>query len=434
MGYVSRAQIQARLDVMARPSAVIDLTESGDEEEPNPAKRRETVWFASVYDDDPFKRGDPVDAAVKVEEDNDPLLALATAAAAASTLPVAAVKVEVVKVEEDQAGPARVTLPAAAPGRAPPVVVKVEEVEEVVMPRIILPNAPRSGSWMESFTEPAPARVHAVPHILLGDLPTFNEGSDFTFTSETESHSSYTIDQGILEDGKPVTCIGVPDRGAQAREGLDTLAQEGVCVPVHPNLRQPLGLVNIENEFYGLAVQQLKGAKTLTATLFPRKGSPPSLAVRAKLALGIAEGVAALAGVRQSHGALCPDNVLVTEEMVPVLINFAFERVLYGTNPRGDRERNPGLSLYMDPRVFEKRTMDIGEQMDCDLYSLGKIIALVFGGKPMPATRDEFNAFAGQIEDGRVRDIALSCTSKMRPRLSEMIGSLRRVARSAESM
>ena len=171
---------------------------------------------------------------------------------------------------------------------------------------------------------------------------------------------------------EPVVALGFPHQ--QDPEGIEELAKEFTVTSrlVHPNILRIFALERYEDVSF-LVMEYLEG-DTLRARLKSRGIFHPPEAVRYTGLLS--EALAYAHSARVFHRDVKPENVFVTADNVPKLLDFGVARVLARTSEKASTRI--GTIEYMAPEVLKGAA-----GTNADLWALGIMLyELTTGSRP----------------------------------------------------
>lgn len=171
-----------------------------------------------------------------------------------------------------------------------------------------------------------------------------------------------------------------PSRAAADPQFVARFLNEGraAAALIHPNI-VTVHAIGEENGFYFLEMEFVAG-RTLRA-LVDEEG-PLSAERATALALRIAEGLAAAHKADILHRDLKPDNVLLTHQRVPKIVDFGLaRRILVDAASLGGRQEFVGTPAYMAPELFQGHPATSAS----DVYALGvSYFQMLSGECPYP--------------------------------------------------
>eukprot|EP01052_Picozoa_sp_SAG31_P009591 SAG31_NODE_507_length_14746_cov_5.682119_4_plen_439_part_00 len=104
-----------------------------------------------------------------------------------------------------------------------------------------------------------------------------------------------------------------------------------------------------------------------------------------KIAHGLLSAVAFIHANGLIHRDIKGDNIMLTDNMDPVLIDFSLAKPIDGSTTGGTHTGNIGTAKYIAPEVYHCRRYGF----KADIWSTGVVLLELFTGAPLAAERDK---------------------------------------------
>lgn len=190
--------------------------------------------------------------------------------------------------------------------------------------------------------------------------------------------------------------ILTPQRIADDPQFVSRFLNEGQATAalVHPNI-VTVHAIGEANGFYFLEMEFVAG-RSLRALIDEEGPLSPERATA--LALRIAEGLSAAHKIEILHRDLKPDNVLLTHQRVPKIVDFGLaRRILLGGSAPGGRQEFVGTPAYMAPELYQGQSATPAT----DVYALGVCYFQMLTGR-CPFSGDDIPAIKERILHDRL--------------------------------
>ncbi len=187
-----------------------------------------------------------------------------------------------------------------------------------------------------------------------------------------------------------------PQRVADDPQFVARFLNEGQAAAalIHPNI-VTAHAIGEANGFYFLEMEFVAG-RTLRALIDEEGPLSPERATA--LALRIAEGLSAAHKIDMLHRDLKPDNVLLTHQRVPKIVDFGLaRRILLEGSEAGRRQEFVGTPAYMAPELYQGQSATPAT----DVWALGVCLFQMLTGRcPFPG--DDIPALKERIVNDRL--------------------------------